>query len=128
MVVIDRMVLDDEWGVVDWHVESDDGLVARVDVFINFLGTEIEQSDGSISGPAALIPAHTVGPRFGQSQPPARPGMAGAGSNQLSRVGPHLTSENPPTGIAIGWAVTWSVPTDDSSSLEPASLVMADQP
>lgn len=124
-IIVDRLVLEDEWGIADWHVESDDGLVAQVEIFVNFVGTEMTQSDGSISTPAALIPSHFAGPRFGQSQPPARPGMAQAGTEQLARTGPHITSENQPTGIAIGWSVTWSVPTDDSATLEPASVVLS---
>ena len=118
---LDRIVIDDEWGVVDWHAVSDDvALVAQVDVYVYFLGTETEQSDGGISGPASLLPRSLLGPRFGQSQPPARPGMAYDGSIQLSRTGPHITSENQPTGVGIRWNVTWVVPTDESASLEPA--------
>jgi hypothetical protein len=123
----DRIVLTDEWGVVDWHAESDDGLMAQVDVFVYFLDTSIENSDGSTSGPASLLPRTWLGPRFGQSQPPARPGMAYGGSIELAREGPHITSENPPTGIAIRWSVTWTKPTDASASLEPATLVVPDE-
>jgi hypothetical protein len=122
-IQFDRIVLDDEWGLMDWHAQSTDGLVAQVDVYVYFLDTETEQSDGGISGPASLLPRSLLGPRFGQSQPPARPGMAYDGSIQLSRTGPHITSENQPTGVAIRWNVTWVVPTDESASLEPAPLV-----
>lgn len=123
-IQFDRIVLNDDWGVVDWTAVSDDvALMAQVDVFVYFLDTAIENSDGSISGPASLLPRSSLGPRFGQSQPPAVPGMAYGGSIQLSRQGPHLTSENPPSGIAIRWEVRWTTPTDETASLDAAVVV-----
>lgn len=122
VVSFDRILIEDEWGVVDWHIESDNESVAQVSFYVYFLDTELEQSDGGISGPASLLPRSELGPRFGQSQPPATPGMAPRGQIQLSRSGPPLTSENPPTGVAIRWSVTWTTPTDTSATLEPAPV------
>ncbi len=122
IISFDRILLEDEWGIVDWHVESDDALVAQVKLFVFFLDTATEQADGSSTGPATLMPRGEFGARFGQSQPPAPPGMAPSGQIQLSRVGPHLTSENQPSGVAIRSTVTWTVPTAESTSLDPAPL------
>ena len=121
-IVFDRIVLDDEWGVVDWHVASDSGLIAQVDLYAFFLGTETAHSDGSVSGPAALIPLHEQGPRFGQATTLADPGMSEQGSIQLSRTGPHITSENQPTVVAIRWEVTWTTPSGESTSLVAAHI------
>jgi hypothetical protein len=114
-VVLDRLDINDEWGLVDWHVEASDGAVATVDIVVSFLGTESDQN-----GRAELVGPEHVGPRFAQSQPPAVPGFASAGRLQLFRAGPHITSENQPTEVSVRWVVTWSAPTTDAAVLAPA--------
>lgn len=115
-VVIDRLDINDEWGLVDWHVEASDGAVATVDIVVSFVGTDSENGRAELVGPGH------VGPRFAQSQPPAVPGYASAGRLQLFRVGPHITSENQPTGVSVRWVVTWSAPEGEAAGLAPADL------
>ncbi|MCB1247036.1 MAG: hypothetical protein KDB69_07220, partial [Acidimicrobiia bacterium] len=115
-LVIDDVVVDDDWGLITWSVESDRDIVVQPEFFIEYEGSD---TDGNL---ALLVPSHSLGPRFGQSQPPSEPGFATAGIAQLSRLGPHITDSNPPTGLALYWNIRWTEPTSMTATIDAAPV------
>lgn len=104
IVVIDRLVVGDGWGHLQWSAE---GTSAKVDVIVTYLGTDDPGTDDVID-PTVLTPSH-LKPITPNSGPRSLPPFYNFNlSDQLTRSGQPISDANQPTGIEV--AITVMVP------------------
>lgn len=113
-IVITSVIVSEDWGLISWYVDGPDGVVATTEFAIEF-----ERATDS-TDLTVLIPSHSQGPRFGQSQPSSPPGLAPASTEQMVRTGPHITDDNPVVGLSMWWHIEWSAPTAETVTVPPA--------
>ena len=108
-LVVDKIDLAEDWGLVSWETESTAGGRASVDFFVTYVGSAEAGSEFDTS----MAPEHQLPPRFGQSQTLVPPEPATAGVSRLARFGPPVAAEADTVRMILRWTVTWVFPEGD---------------
>lgn len=114
VVVIDRIAVDANVGVVDWHVAGSDTVRAQVDVVVELPGT----SSGDDDPPTLLMSEHLAPPYpFQRPQKPTPSHTRGA-SDVLRRVGEEVEVDDAIDLIVVRFTVS----VQDVLAVEPIEL------
>lgn len=99
IVVVDSITFDEYGGYVEWRVEE--GLTARVDVVVRFVGTGESPMDDTLLVPAYTAPSLLYPDRTGVPSTP----FGFRSQYRLGRTGAQLDAARPPTAIIIEFTV-----------------------
>lgn len=102
-IIIDRLVIGDGWGNVDWSVEGE--WPAKVDTQVIFVGTD-DPSTEEVVDETRLSPSHLQTLSQGTGALPPGPLYAFEASQRLLRSGEPLVGDNVPTSIVVEFSVT----------------------
>jgi hypothetical protein len=114
-LVIDTVLIDEDWGYAEWRAVGDEGGAIAFDMIVTFPGsgdTEAQPPDD-----AQLMALYHMGPSFGQSQAAVQPRPTREGAIQLYRFHTPITADNPPSTTVVRWTARWTYPVNESFQL-----------
>lgn len=113
VIVIDRLVIGDGWGHIQWRTVG--FTPAKVAVVAEFTGTDDPGTPDEVD-PTIIASPHLVRMRQGTGVIPLPPLYGSFGSSQLVRSGEPLSNANPHTGLIV--TITVTVPEDLGEPIE----------